>query len=387
MRLSVAIRAVLVPIVALAAIIIFIRPNTLPFPKIAVFLLGFALFVDLATVFKGHIRNACVVFATLALGMAGVEAFGEARAPKVVENHMNLWAQDTVLGYHAEKPGVVTAEKTVDGHPSYRVSYSIDDKLRRRTRSSPDGPKVRVFGDSYAFGEGLNDDDAWPQIFADSTGANVENYGYPGYSPAQALRALQLGMFDTDITGARLFILQTAPFHIERVACKPDWTLRFPRYVTVDGTLELQGRCKPLPWQDSGIYRMLLQTLDQKVRRADVENYINVVDAFTKLATTKYHAAVLILDMVTNAKELKSTGLTSKDVEARFRQAGAMVLDDTVPAKPGDVLEIPYDGHPTATANHLLVRKVIDYIENARPDLLMPSSHGPGPTPADQAEK
>lgn len=372
-RLSIVLRAIIIPIAAL----ILIRRLYQPFDAnaasyfVAVVLIVFVLAVDLATLARGYLQNLLVGVAALCVGLVAVELATERMLPREVENKKDtMWAFDPNFGYHVDKLGVVQAEKSVDGHLAYKVAYTIDQDLRRLTRSSATGVRVRFFGDSYTFGEGLNDSETLPQLFANQTGANVLNFGFPGYGPSQALLALRLGLYDKDLDGSRLFVLQTAPFHVYRTACMPEFANNFPRFVTAGGEVELQGKCKPHPWQSTGIYQVLLEGLDQRVQRADVENYLNIVNAFTGLAQRKYHASVVILYMHADSeKELRYSGFTSKDLEASFRQAGAIVIDDTISATPGDTLKIPYDGHPTGLANRLLAEKMVGDLMKTNPKL------------------
>lgn len=377
MRLSVAVRAVVVPILAAIALFFLIKSSAVPFAKAGILVVAFILFVDFATLAKRGLQNALVVLSTLALGLGVIEAYAEFRMPQIKENRKAeaLYPSDPNLGYHANRPGVVPAEKIVDGHLSYRVAYTIDDGLRRLTRSPENGVRIRFFGDSYTFGEGLDDPDTLPQLFADMTGANVLNFGYPGYSPAQVLRALQLGLYDKDLEGSKLLIMQTGPYHVERTACLPAYSARAPRYVLVSGKVELKGKCTPALGQSSGIYRALLQPALQRLERGDVETYIAIVNAITDLARSKYHVPLLILDMTYDGGDFDKLGFTKDVIEARFLQAGAMVLDDTIPATP-EQRALPYDGHPTALANKLMARRTVDFLAKEKPDLLKPPAGG-----------
>lgn len=368
MRISFLVRALIIPAAVVVGILALGRAGSLPYGRAAQIALAFVLFADLATLFKGGVQNALVVLASLAFGVAIVEGVAEARLPRIVENEKGLWDRDPNLGHHAKKQGVIPAEKVVDGNLSYRVSYTIDPGLRRLTVSNPNGAKVRFFGDSYTFGEGLNDADTLPQSFADITGANVLNFGYPAYSPAQALRAVELGLYDKDLKDTKLLILQTGPYQIERIACLPWWTIGFPRYVEKDGKLAFSGQCAPAPRVESGAYRMLVEPKVRQITHADAETYIKVVEAFVKLAQSKYHAPVLILDMAFDSDRFQSAGFTQEQVEARFRSAGATVLNDDLDATSAERM-IPYDGHPTGLANRLMARKTVAYLAKAMPDL------------------
>ena len=108
--------------------------------------------------------------------------------------------------------------------PVYRVTYSIDENKRRiHEQKQPLGDYlgiINLFGGSFAFGEGLNDDQTinWylSKIFPKY---KINNYGFHGYGVHQALYFLE-----NDFTrNHSINILLTGEYHIDRSTCS--WSL------------------------------------------------------------------------------------------------------------------------------------------------------------------
>lgn len=347
-----------IPLACVVALVVLFRPNDIAYAHAKTALVFAVLAVALAAQARGALQNLLVTAATLCVGFALVDGYFEFKEPNVDLSTPGMWRPDADFGAAAVSKGPHQVSETIDGKTIYRVTYTLDDRLLRATRSSSDAPRVRFFGDSYTFGVGLNDAETLPQDFADLTGANVENYGFPGYSPAQTLYAMQKGMFDKDLTTAQLFILQTETFHVDRTACLPSWTVGAPRYVLKEGRLELAGHCRDHPWQSLASYQHLLAPLLERPSKADVETYIAIVDEIAELARTKYKVPLVILTMDRDEPlYLKRLGFTAKDLDARFRAAGAIVVPDDTTA-PFDSLRIKGDGHPNGEANRLLAQRL-----------------------------
>ena len=351
-----------VPLACVVALVVLFRPNDIAYAHAKIALLFAVLAVCIAAQTRGALQNVVVTGATLCIGFALVDGYFDFTEPNVDLSTPGMWRPDADFGAAAVSKGPHQVYETIDGKTIYRATYTLDERLLRTTRSAPDAPRVRFFGDSYTFGVGLNDSETLPQVFADLTGANVENYGFPGYSPAQTLYAMQKGMFDKDIATAKLFILETAPFHVDRTACLPSWAVGAPRYVLKDGKLDLAGHCRSYPWQSLASYQHLLAPLVERPTRADVETYIAVVEAIVELARTKYKVPIIILNMERDDPlYVARVGFPSKALDARFRAAGAIVVPDDTTA-PINTLRIPGDGHPNGEANRQLAHRLAEVV-------------------------
>ena len=221
-----------------------------PFPsfRLATFILAFLALAGLASLLRGKLRNGLVVLASLAFGLSIIEATATIleikwSPPAVVTNGWSV--RQPVIGFGPEHAGRFHAERAdlKSGLPMFRADYTIDANFLRETHSVETGPAIVFFGDSYTFGEGLNDAETLPQVFADLLGhkQRVLNLAFPAYGPQQFLAELQTGRFD-GVIGAqpRLFIFMTAAWHAARTACKLSWAAHLPRYVLENGQLAMK---------------------------------------------------------------------------------------------------------------------------------------------------
>ncbi|MGH6846114.1 MAG: SGNH/GDSL hydrolase family protein [Methylocella sp.] len=356
-----------------------------PFFCLATFILAFLALAGMASLLRGKLRDGFVVLASLAFGVSMIEAAAtilETKDLLVVTN--GFFAPQPVIGWGPEHAGRFHSEKTdpKSRAPIYRADYTIDSNLLRETRSAVTGPPIVFFGDSYTFGEGLNDADTLPQVFADLLGRKqrVLNLAFSGYGPQQFLVELQTGRFD-GVIGAqpRLFIFMTAPWQADRPACKAPWTPHSPRYVLENGQIVLKGECNEglnlwlREWlENSASYRLFVEPFRRKVSHDDVDLYVRILLAAANLAKEKYGVATLI-PYIPNPGYLKRTGFSDDELIQRLRDGGAMVVDVSL-AKDDDCthgLCIKGDGHPTPVANRLRASIIRNCIENRMPGVLV----------------
>lgn len=142
------------------------------------------------------------------------------------------------VGFMALPNKHVTARRTLDGRTIFDAAYT----------TGPDGfrvvPKVEnarrcvlLFGDSFTFGEGVNDDETTAaQIVARSKGeVEVKNLGIGGWGPHQFLAGLQSGRFQRAITCKptdAVYLMIAA--HTARAAGRGKWDRFGPRFVVDD---------------------------------------------------------------------------------------------------------------------------------------------------------
>ncbi|HET6378468.1 MAG TPA: SGNH/GDSL hydrolase family protein [Methylocella sp.] len=351
--------------------------------------LVFLLLAVTASLARGKWRDGMLILASLAFGLSVVEGaafFLERRSSTAFSP--GLFKVRPVIGWGPERAGRFHATRTDarTGATVYSVDYTIDPNLLRHTESCTSGPAIVFFGCSVTFGDGLNDAETLPQSFADSLGRNkrVLNLGFGGYGPHQFLSEMQAGIFDP-VIGDRpdLFVFVTAAFHVTRTACKPFWVRHAPRYVIENGALVSKGACyeglrlRLREWlETSAAYRNLIEPLQERVSRDDVELYIRVVLAAAGLAKQKYNVPVVILYVNSPTDVLESTGFTDEMIIERFRQGGATVVDGSLAKEEaaGAIVKIPGDTHPNGVANRLRAELLKDYLEKNMPAVLSSSS-------------
>jgi hypothetical protein len=343
----------------------------------------------MASRLRGKLRGGLAVLASLAFGLSIIEATAAIRETKelyVVTNGESV--PQPIIGWGPEHAGRFHGEKTdpKSGVSIYRVDYTIDSNLLRETHSVETGPAIVFFGDSFTFGEGLNDADTLPQLFADLLGRKqrVLNLGFSGYGPPQFLAELETGRFD-GVIGAqpRLFIFMTMAEHAERTACKPVWARLGPRYALENGRVALKGTCyeglraRVREWlENMASYRLFFEPYLQKVTHEDVELYVRILLASVSLAKEKYGVATLILYIPADGY-LNGTGFSDDEIIERLRDGGATVVDVSLAKDEaaGAKLRIEGEGHPMPLANRLRASLLEEYIETRMPGILVAGVH------------
>ncbi|MGH6845411.1 MAG: SGNH/GDSL hydrolase family protein [Methylocella sp.] len=364
--------------------------HPVPAFRLFTFSLVFLTLADVASLLRGKGRNGLVVLASLAFGLCVIEAVATLLEPKTsttvtpgrsVRRPVIGWGPGHAGRFHVEKRGPA-------GAVIYVADYTIDANLVRQTTAGEKGPAIVFFGDSYTFGEGVNDAETLPQAFADllDRKERVLNLGFIGYGPQQFLRELEAGLFDP-LIGARprLFIFMTAAWHAERTACKASWTPPAPRYALENGQIVFKGACNEGPslwlreWlENTTSYRLMVEPIRHKLSHDDVDLYIRILLAGVSLAKEKYGVATLIPYLRVRAGEdyLGGTGFTDESIIARLREGGAIVIDASLAEEEaqGALISIPGDGHPTPFANRARAAMVKNYVEQQMPSILRAAS-------------
>lgn len=175
----------------------------------------------------------------LALRIASGTPFGrpdfEGAIRMVGESYPGMY--DPELGY-VPRPGAATAN--VWGK---RVVIT-DDRLRSNGPGPPPrGEPVLVVGDSFAFGDEVNDEETWPAQLQKEIGRPVLNGGVFGYGLDQiVLRAERL----LDRTGARTLVVAFVADDVRRC----EYVYRYawkPWFAVTEAGLELHGVPVPKP--------------------------------------------------------------------------------------------------------------------------------------------
>ena len=106
-----------------------------------------------------------------------------------------------MVGWGPQRPGPFRATRSFNGRKVYDVTYTIDSNLNRQTLAGEAGKGIAVFGNSFIFGEGLEDHQTLPQQLADlqQRRSPIYNLGFGAYNPAQALAQLQTGVLRENI--------------------------------------------------------------------------------------------------------------------------------------------------------------------------------------------
>ena len=146
----------------------------------------------------------------------------------------------SILGYGPHSEVQATALKYHGNKRLYDVTYTIGADGLRVGPNIADGtaPAILFFGDSFTFGEGVDDHETIPsQVEQISKGKfKTLNFGFHGYGPHQMLATLENGL-EKKIIGnhrANYAIYQALALHVDRCAGRTFWDVSGPRYVLDD---------------------------------------------------------------------------------------------------------------------------------------------------------
>lgn len=108
------------------------------------------------------------------------------------------WADNNITGYGVlpNVSGKSISRNKRTGEIIYYVTYSTNENGWRKIPSSNANSKkcFLFFGDSFTYGEGLNDDETLPFFFGkEMKDYQIFNFGYHGYGPHQALALILSG--------------------------------------------------------------------------------------------------------------------------------------------------------------------------------------------------
>jgi hypothetical protein len=163
-------------------------------------------------------------------------------------NPQSLFRPDSALGHRPPASYQTRASLHYGAELVYDVTYTIDsDGLRVSPPEAAAAPAdcVLFFGDSYTFGEGVEDDQTFPYLTGVATAGRyrVRNYGFSGYGPHQMLAAIESGLVETTARCEPRFAIYLAhPHHVLRAAGKWWWDAHGPRYeLTAEGTAKRRG--------------------------------------------------------------------------------------------------------------------------------------------------
>lgn len=153
---------------------------------------------------------------------------------------------DAVRGFAGRPNAVVHVSFRRSGGSVFDAIYTLDAHGRRETPGVAAGsPNVVFLGDSFAFGEGVDDGDSTAaQLVARAPRYRPLNLAFKAYGPHQALATLEAGLEQDALPpGAFAAGVYYAAFDPSRAAGRAFWDSTGPRYVLAgDGTPVRRGR-------------------------------------------------------------------------------------------------------------------------------------------------
>jgi hypothetical protein len=356
--------------------------------------------VVLTSFLRGILVSVISITVTLAIVEAALGFFPQLMAKKAVEASSPTAYFDTNFSYSTPaywqlgsfgsqpKPGIFESRKVAsDGSTVYTASYTIGLDGFRETPQygwTPQDslksarPRINFLGDSFTFGEGLNDNQTMEYFFGDLSQKQgqaiwVKNYGVHGWGMHQSLAILQS---DLD-SKANLQFALTSPWHASRSACADFYSLGSPRYLLQDdGLVKRSGYCRSFGWVEhspkpirglitsSKIFNLIVDSLfvisdqDQQIKL-----YLGILKTMQQNLALKDQK--FILGFV-KADQSWFVGTYNNDkLIGAIKAMGIDVVDMTL-ASTNEALEKKYyihelDKHPSAAGNEARSKILLNY--------------------------
>lgn len=248
----------------------------------------------------------------------------------------------TSVGDFPEASGfpVFTAQRTLKfDHELFDVRYGFDAQGRRVTPTSSVRPlaELLLFGCSFTFGHGLEDEETWPWKLGKLLGPEwrICNYAYKGFGPQQMLTRLEEGMVEDISAPARAALFLALGHQIRRNAGLV--YMHSVRYaLREDGRLERDGFTSDSPYtvlfllpnyfNGSQLVRHIsigiTEFLANRYHDEFTKTYIAILEKASRLLREKYNTPLTVLlwpDVEYLEAELQQQGIATLRARAMLR--------------------------------------------------------------------
>jgi len=315
--------------------------------------------------------------------LAAAEGYFWHREPLPAVVSPGYFVEDEVLGTVPAKNFQAHATKKVGNHVYYDVTYSIGaDGLRVAPswQTADLAGTVLFFGDSFMYGEGLQDTETLPyQVGAQSGGRyRTLNFGFHGYGPNQMLAELEHGIVQRIATTNPQYAIDVAiPAQVWRVAGKVPYGQHSPRYVLEpDGSVVRAGDFEGQHSADrassflvrqghkSAIYRRFVGPYP-RISGDDLALYFAVILRSKNLLENEYPGLHFHVILWSEMPQLGQP--VYEELLAGFTRLGIQVhlASDILPDYKKDPTRYylnPVDRHPNALANRIMAQYVLSKI-------------------------
>jgi lysophospholipase L1-like esterase len=328
---------------------------------------------------------ACITAASLFLAFAAAEVYSRLLRSTPANVHIKPGqathsqekdgtVPDPVLGYSLNPSGKMhfAVRLVKDGKVIYDVLYTTNEGRRiTPDRGDKADTAILLFGYSFTFGVGLNDQETFAWQLGEMLGEKFQvfNYGVGGYGPHQMLALVTSGRLDAFIRRykqAYAFYL-TIPGHAARCVGLSPWDQSGPRYILEIGALRYVGKFNETPehnklyqadklFAGSRVYAPIKEAhRTKRVPDYAMETLVAITAKSMQALAARYHAHALTIVWPKFAHIepiLQDSGIRTLPL------AGAMPDYASVPEK----YDIPGDGHPNALANTRVAEALAEYI-------------------------
>lgn len=344
----------------------------------------------------GTLLNALVGVAITGLLLYGLEMFyyrlnhptappeaNAAAPPPPTVHHEGDYTHDftrpnDLLGYVVRPNAQIHSIKKLGDEVIYDVIYTTDAYHRRVTPLEQTDQRQQFmlfFGDSFTFGEGVQDNETLPYYVAQSLpDYRAYNYGLSGYGPQQMLAKLQSDDLITEVPeGEGIVIYVFIDAHVERAIGSMyvynNWGDQMPYYTTTwQGDLVRQGNFT------TG--RPLVSSLYWWLGQREMARYYNI-NLPNELASHHYGQAARIIAEARDTFRAKynsdefyvviypDEGDYFEDMEIFFDQYNLNILnyDERMKLNPDEGLAIKGDGHPTGQAHQIVADWIVEDLQ------------------------
>lgn len=377
--------------------------------SVASFFWGLSCFLIILTIFTSKFRNVLITLISIAATLALVEnALGWMQDWQKKAGNGPFAYFDSAQTYNTPaywqlgpfglqpKQGRFTAIKmAAPGKPVYDVIFTIGPDGFRVTpqfgyaadidsRPSKVLQRVNFFGDSFTFGEGVQDDQTMPFYFGGLQNSNptpsllVKNYGIHGWGMHQALAIIQSPVD----TKANLQFALTAPWHASRSACADSFSLGSPKYKLLSsGLVERDGYCRSFGWVEhspkpiralitfSKIFNLVQDSLLITKNQDDqVRLYLGILK--TMQSELKARGQRLVLGFIKADDSWFVGSYSNEKILDQIRAMGIETIDMTLANKNEDLNPQFYihelDKHPSATGQLARAKLLDQYLRAHR---------------------
>lgn len=279
------------------------------------------------------------------------------------------------LGFHLV-PG--SFRVLVSDSLEYFVTHGFDSLRVTSYHADSDTPKPKIFifGCSYTYGQGVNDNETFPFLLQDAFPEyNIFNYAVPGQGTHQAFlrfrQALENGNFPD------LVIVSYATFHEERNFLSRSYqhklyqgcevynedTLIYPFVELIEDTFVIKygnvlDKFKPTPFRQVSVLANFIDESLSEVhsnQRKQLMASQTIVSAMHELCLQ--HGILFVIADVESSHQSK--------IISKFCQEKPIEYIDISPDfSAGIYRNLPYDFHPNALAQQYYADRLTEYLEH-----------------------
>lgn len=305
--------------------------------------------------------------------IAGVFGYGPCAIRETGKfDRLAYFNPDTDLGYQPVPGAVVHSRKVCGTAPLYDVNYTINNLGWRKTNGTPEGESIFIFGGSFAFGEGLNDEESLPSVISRELGyrSNVVNFGFHGWGPHQMLRILETKREVDCVSKTVKHVVYVAiTDHVRRCTGGTAWDPDGPRYVLdAGGRVKFDGQFNSasatlltLVLRRSWVGQFALSRITNLPVSTDhdYETYRGIVAQASRIVKERYNAPFTVIIWCGRGSHRQRLIQILEDNEIDIVDANTLISGH----EPEELVIAPgRDTHPNRQSHELIVPRLISHL-------------------------